>query len=330
MSREYRQVRPGFLEVRAAQDGTSGRIVADVMKYNVIDDYRTAFEPRCFSESLETRMPRILWSHNAHDPIGQWIDAEDTPDRLRLAGALDLAMIDGTMTPAVPSAHRAFAQLRSRTIDQFSVGFVRQGEARNKLRQGVTSITKAQLDEASPILLGSVPGAELVSVRSANPDMQLFGRQRRLTFFPRETRSAALDAEREERVAGGQFAKGGGRVPGSAKAGSGPVVPSLPGFPKRGHMDTKRLEAAAERVDAKKAAQVVKQSGTYHVGGGSNPSRIVHKAEPDPGDPTVVLTHTTTYKPGTSQVITAAVPTRMTPSEHASYLKRTGAVKVSG
>lgn len=246
MSREYRQVRPGFLEVRAAADGTSGRIIADVMKYNVVDDYRTAFEPRCFSESLETRMPRILWSHNANDPIGQWVDADDKPDRLRLAGALDLAMIDGTMTPAVPSAHRAFAQLRSRTIDQFSVGFVRQGEIRNKLRQGVTSITKAQLDEASPVLVGSVPGAELVSVRSANPDLMLFGRQRRLTFFPREIRSPALDAEREERVAGGQFAKGGGRVPGSAKAGT-IVVPTAGAL--RGSMPTAKVAA---RVEAKK------------------------------------------------------------------------------
>lgn len=168
MGLEYRQTAlAGGLELRVSADGSRGRVVADVMKYNVVDDYRTTFRHGCFTESLETRLPRILWSHNPHDPIGSWDDADDRPDRLRLAGRLDLEMIEGSTMPAVPSAHRAYAQLRSGTVDQFSVGFLRQGEERNSPRQGVTAITKALLDEASPVLVASVPGAQLVSVRSA-------------------------------------------------------------------------------------------------------------------------------------------------------------------
>lgn len=188
-SREYRQFQAGFLEVRAAADGKRGRVVADVMKYRVVDDYRTTFNPGCFTASLEARMPRILWSHNPNDPIGRWVDADDNSDRLRLAGELDLEMVEGSGTPAVPSAHRAFAQLRSGTMDQFSVGFLRQAEERNNPRQGVTAITLALLDEASPVLVGSVPGAQLVSVRSRHlvtPDPA----RRGLRMFPRpvETR----------------------------------------------------------------------------------------------------------------------------------------------
>lgn len=160
--REYRQV---VAEYRL--DGKKpGAIVADVVTYNKLDDYGTTFKPECFTDSLSTRMPRICWAHDWADPIGQWTDAEDTTKRLRLAGQLDLGMIPDTSTPAVPSAHRAYSQLESRTIDQFSVGFVRQVDEKGKVA-GTYDIIRALLDEASPVLIGAVPGTKLVSIRSA-------------------------------------------------------------------------------------------------------------------------------------------------------------------
>lgn len=159
--REYRQV---IAEYRV-DAGKPGEIVADVLTYNKLDDYGTSFRPGCFTESLNTRMPRICWAHDWTDPIGTWTDAEDTKQRMRLKGQLDLQMIDGTTTPAVPSAHRAAVQLRSKTIDQFSVGFVRQVDEKGKV-PGTYDILKGILDEASPVLVGAVPGTRLVSVRS--------------------------------------------------------------------------------------------------------------------------------------------------------------------
>lgn len=223
-SREFRNVPGSLLEVRVSADGRSGRVIADVMKYNTVDDYRTTFDPGCFSDSLEQRMPRILWAHNPVDPIGQWTDAEDTRDRLRLAGLLDLQMIPNTQTPAVPSAHRAWAQMESRTIDQFSVGFLRQGEDRQRFKgSGVVAITKALLDEASPVLIGSVPGAQLVSVRQALRAPTATGRRSRgLVFFP------DLSCPREQRgdVAGhefhgNQYSGGGGGGGGGGDGASG-------------------------------------------------------------------------------------------------------------
>ncbi|CAB4197263.1 proheadase_HK97, phage prohead protease, HK97 family [uncultured Caudovirales phage] len=181
MSREFRQTPGALIEVRVTADGREGRITADVMKYNVVDDYRTTFAPGVFSKSLETRMPRVLWAHDSKDPIGQWIDVDDNKHRLRLSGMLDLDIIPGTAMPAVPSAHRAWAQLNSRTIDQFSVGFLRQADERNAPRQGITTITQALLDEASPVLVGSVPGAVLVSTRAQKQD--IFGGTR-LRLYP--------------------------------------------------------------------------------------------------------------------------------------------------
>jgi HK97 family phage prohead protease len=159
--REYRQMRV----VPIISEEKEGRIVADIVQYNVLDDYGTTFQPGVFTESLSTRMPRICWGHDWKDPIGQWVDAEDNNQRLRMVGELDLETRDGQLL--VPSAHRAFAQMNSGTIDQFSVGFVRQSDKRGA-KPGTFDIVKALLDEASPVLIGSVPGTKLISIRAAS------------------------------------------------------------------------------------------------------------------------------------------------------------------
>lgn len=176
--REYRQVVVTDLEVRAK--GKTGIVVADVLRYGVVDDYRTVFVPGVFTESLATRMPRICWAHDWSDPLGRWTDHEDTREKLRLFGQLDLGL-DVTGRPAVPSAHRALAQLESGTIDQFSVGFMRQADGPIEGMPGVTAIRKATLDEASPVLVGAVPGTALVDVRSGRRVMT----RGRLPLFPR-------------------------------------------------------------------------------------------------------------------------------------------------
>lgn len=160
MKHERRTVRP--TEVRVAGDGHT--LEAVVLTYNTIDDYNTRFRPGCFAESLETRMPRICWAHRWDEPIGRWVDYRDTATELTLIGELD-------DFDAVPMARRASAQLQSGTIDQFSVGFMREAdemvdpEEVNGTR-GVVDITKGQLDEASLVLVGAVPGTKLVQVRS--------------------------------------------------------------------------------------------------------------------------------------------------------------------
>ena len=167
MVREVRTV--PVAEVRVDEDNP-GRFRAAVLTYGVIDDYATVFETGVFTESMDRRMPRIVWGHNWLDPIGRWIDYEDTDEHLYLDGELDLTMIGDTSTPAVPRAHQALAQLRSRTIDQFSVGFWRIDERDGKedYGPGVTVITKGDLDEASLVLVGAVPDTHLVDApRSA-------------------------------------------------------------------------------------------------------------------------------------------------------------------
>lgn len=160
MKHERRTVRP--TEVRVAGDGRT--LEAVVLTYNTIDDYNTRFRPGCFTDSLEARMPRICWAHRWDEPLGRWVDYRDTATELTLIGELD-------DFDAVPMARRASAQLQSGTIDQFSVGFMREDDAPVDPEEvggvrGVVDITKGQLDEASLVLVGAVPGTKLLAVRA--------------------------------------------------------------------------------------------------------------------------------------------------------------------
>lgn len=148
---------------RAIGAEESRQFAATVLRYNTVDEYGTEFSPECFVESLERRMPRIVWGHDWTDPIGRWIRWENVIDddgvRLDLVGEFD-------DFAAVPRARQAYAQLKSGTIDQFSVGFMPE-EARIVVHDGdeVVQFTRGRLDEASLVLVGAVPGTALLSVR---------------------------------------------------------------------------------------------------------------------------------------------------------------------
>jgi HK97 family phage prohead protease len=153
-----------------------GEFTARVMRYNQVDDYRTVFKPGVFTESMEARMPRIVWGHDWTDPLGRWVDKDDTRSHLDLRGRFDLQMLtqlsaDGEavvgQVPAVPRAHQAYAQLRSGTIDQFSVGFMPEdGQEFQKDEEWYFAFTRARLDEVSLVLTGAVAGTKLLSLRS--------------------------------------------------------------------------------------------------------------------------------------------------------------------
>jgi HK97 family phage prohead protease len=154
-------------EFRALKDAKPGTFEAIVMRYNVLDDYRTTFAPKTFTDSLNARLPRIVWGHDWTDPVGRWVDADDNRSRMKLRGELDLDMIDELRTPAVPRAHQAYSQLQSGTIDQFSVGFMPEdGELVEEGDDYYFRFTRARLDEVSLVLVGAVPNTSLVGVRA--------------------------------------------------------------------------------------------------------------------------------------------------------------------
>lgn len=173
-----RRTAAAHAEVRVVGDGSAREFIARVVNYNVVDDYGTVWLPGCFTDSLATRMPVVAWAHSWQDPIGRYAEVvRDDSTALELLGKLD-------DFDAVPRARQAFAQFQSGTLDQFSVGFTRRTwhdltpgaevpgvdeatVARWRSEGGWEAMAKADLDEASPVLVGAVPGTALLAVRTA-------------------------------------------------------------------------------------------------------------------------------------------------------------------
>jgi HK97 family phage prohead protease len=127
------------LQLRAASVNTSnlsvdnkGQLVEgddNVIKgylcvWGVRDTYGTAFVKGCFAKSIKERGPKSdskykivgLWQHRMDDPIGRFKVLKE--DDYGLYFELVLDDFD-----AVPSAKRAASQVKSGTINQFSIGF---------------------------------------------------------------------------------------------------------------------------------------------------------------------------------------------------------------
>lgn len=159
---EHRSIQ--VTEIRAVADKPR-MFEADVLTYGVLDSYRTIFDQGVFDESMNDRLPRITWGHDWKDPIGRYVDYKNVeqrdalPAKLSLIGELD-------DFDAVPRARQAHAQLKSGTIDQFSVGFSRTEGGTYEDDDGITHFRSASLDEVALVLVGAVPGTCLISVRS--------------------------------------------------------------------------------------------------------------------------------------------------------------------
>jgi HK97 family phage prohead protease len=168
-ARTVEQRQSGRTEVRFP-DGASGEFEALVLPYGVVDTYGTVWEPGVFSDSLGRRMPVLVWGHDWHEPIGRataWREVREGP-------AAGLYMTFRLSNPdVVTRAAQAYEQLRDGTLDNFSVGFIReeQRDASEEYGPGVVAITRAQLDEVSIVIVGAVHGTRLLSVREQRRSM---------------------------------------------------------------------------------------------------------------------------------------------------------------
>lgn len=144
-------------EVRAVTDEGTFEVLA--VAYHVTDDYGTRFIPGVFNDSLAERLPVIAWAHDWSEPIGRATGWREDPEvGLFIEGRLDTG-------PDVPRGRQALEQMRSGTLTDVSVGFWRLAD--RTADDGVTEITRGELDEVSVVLRGAVPGAKVLAVRSA-------------------------------------------------------------------------------------------------------------------------------------------------------------------
>lgn len=173
------------LEVREGEGDEHGIDLRVITYTDQPDDYGTLWAPGVFAESLEERLPRLVWSHDWRDPLGRGSEVLGDGDE-----ATDIRFVYDNFED-VPSARRAWSQARSGTVDQASVGFYRQEwESLNPQDNNgaYERITRARLDEVSQTLSGAVTGTAVLGVRSREGQVQ---------FLEEALRSAPPDVVEE-------------------------------------------------------------------------------------------------------------------------------------
>ena len=154
--------------IRAIEVNGKPVIQLQVVKYNVVDSYRTVFVPGCLARSISERMPQLTWGHSWADIIGRAFElvSDDSND-----GPVVNFYLDDF--DAVPRAKQAYAQVQSGTIDSCSIGFGWDYEwhkpTDDELRNfpgAEEMITQVDWDETALVLRGAVPGAKVTGWRS--------------------------------------------------------------------------------------------------------------------------------------------------------------------
>ena len=151
------------VEWRAEGDGRT--VTLKAITPGVVDDYGTVWLPDVFDASLRVSMPTLCWAHDWSEPIGQATDVAADAD------GTPLITFELDDPEAVPRAKQAQAQMKSGTIRDCSVGFVRsewRAPTSDELTQwpGCKEVmVAAALDEVSLVLRGAVPGAKVVALR---------------------------------------------------------------------------------------------------------------------------------------------------------------------
>lgn len=123
-----------------------------------VDTYKTTFGVDCFRDSFAERKPTVCWQHKLDEPIGHASDAQVTRTANEMVAQLD-------DFDAVPLARRAFEQIRSGTLTDWSFGFRDPEYEPHPHHRGVRRIRRARMKEMSPVTIGSIPGAIATGTR---------------------------------------------------------------------------------------------------------------------------------------------------------------------
>lgn len=127
--------------------------------FGVVDLGNDVMDTGAFTRSLERRRAsgiRMLWQHEATEPIGIWTCIREDAQGL---------YVEGRLAKGVVRARETLELLRNKAIDGLSVGF-RTIKARKDTRSGVRHIIEADLWEISVVTFPMQPLARIAQVKS--------------------------------------------------------------------------------------------------------------------------------------------------------------------
>ena len=162
-----RELKRAPVAIAACND--SGVFEGYASLFGVVDLGRDLVLPGAFRETLARRgasSVKMLWQHEAGEPIGSWLSIEEDSRGLKVCGRLNLA---------VARAREVLALMRDGVVDGLSIGFRTDKAFTDKLT-GIRRLQKIDLWEISVVTFPMLPQARVSSVKRRAP----------ITAFPRD------------------------------------------------------------------------------------------------------------------------------------------------
>ncbi|MEK4035640.1 HK97 family phage prohead protease [Methylocystis sp. IM3] len=168
-----------------AQATTAGRIEGYASLFGVADSGGDIVMPGAFSRSLTKRGAegvKLLWQHNATEPIGVWSTIIEDSKGLKVTGRLDLS---------VSRAREALSLIRSGAVDGLSIGFRAVRVATDK-SSGLRRLAEIDLLEISVV---TFPMQTLARINSIKRAPERTGAAQRAALVRLKAQEAALRFE---------------------------------------------------------------------------------------------------------------------------------------
>lgn len=141
--------------------------------FGIIDSQGEEVASGAFALSLQAwaesgRMPKLLWQHDYHRPIGFWREIREDNHGLFVKGQLLLELAQG---------REAYTLLKNGVVDGLSIGFVTVRARRTNGKNRLRILEEVNLQEISLVTFAANPKAKVEQVKEDDPELDaLLGR----------------------------------------------------------------------------------------------------------------------------------------------------------
>ena len=124
--------------------------------FGVVDSYKEVVTPGAFAESLQGRMPALLWQHRSAEPLGVYTAVKEDSIGLYVEGKLALKTARGA---------EAYELLKMGALNGLSIGFVTREDSYDKV-SGIRTLKKVDLWEVSLVTFPANDASRVSSVKA--------------------------------------------------------------------------------------------------------------------------------------------------------------------
>lgn len=123
--------------------------------FGVVDFYKEVVTPGAFAESLQGRMPALLWQHRSGEPIGVYTSVKEDNVGLYVEGKLALKTARGA---------EAYELLKMGALNGLSIGFITREDSYDKV-SGIRTLKKVDLWEVSLVTFPANDASRVSNVK---------------------------------------------------------------------------------------------------------------------------------------------------------------------